>query len=164
MFSALIKLTGILDRCECHTKRVWITGHSLGGALTLLYAGMFIENNYPIYGLYTFASPRRGDSRFAEQLNLSIKGRHYRVVNSGDLAPYLLVEPFFSHPGKRIILCDHRRDTSSRSWFSQGIAALKIFIKTVDQSLDVADNHRLNEDAERYISRLKADHVRKVQK
>lgn len=164
LFPAVIKLTTILDRCESHSKRLWLTGHSLGGALASLYAGMLIENNYSIYGLYTFASPRPGDSRFAEQLNASVKGPHYRVVNSGDLVPHLPPEPFFSHSGKRIILRDHCRDSSSRSWFSQRVAALRVFVKAVGQTFDVADNHRLNADAESYIPRLRADHARELQK
>lgn len=86
------------------------------------------------------------------------------MVNSGDLLPQLPPEPFFSHSGKRIIVRDHCRDSSGRSWFSQRVAALRVFVKLVGQTLYIADNHRLNAGAESYIPRLRADHAREKDK
>ena len=86
------------------------------------------------------------------------------MVNSGDLLPQLPPEPFFSHSGKRIIVRDHCRDSSGRSWFSQRVAALRVFVKLVGQTFYIADNHRLNAGAESYIPRLRADHAREKDK
>ena len=61
---------------------------------------MLIENDYAVYGVYTFAAPRAGDGHFAEQLDANVQGPHYRVVNKGDIVPHVPPEPFFSHAGK----------------------------------------------------------------
>ncbi|MBL4679813.1 MAG: lipase family protein [Pseudomonadales bacterium] len=160
LYPAVIKLTEIIDRFGANSKKIWVTGHSLGGALCSLYAGMLIENSYSIYGVYTFASPRPGDESFATALNTRVSGPHYRVVNTGDIVPHVPPEPFFSHAGKRIILKNNKKETSKKSWFSQRIMALKIFVKNTGNLFDAADNHRLSADAESYIPRLIKDVAR----
>ncbi|MBF0197844.1 MAG: lipase family protein, partial [Planctomycetes bacterium] len=104
LFPALIGLTNLVDTAELNHKKLWITGYSLGGALSSICAGMLMENGYPVYGLYTFASPRPGNASFQEQLNAKVSGPHFRVVNTGDVIPHIPPEPFYSHPGKRVIL------------------------------------------------------------
>jgi triacylglycerol lipase len=159
LFPAVIKLTELirLTKEAGSAKKLWITGHSLGGALCSLCAGMLIENGYEVYGVYTFASPRPGDGAFERELNSKVHGPHYRVVNAGDVVPHVPPEPFYSHPGKRIILEEHARQTSKESWFEQRIHALKKFVATTVESLDVADNHTLDGDNESYIPRLVRD-------
>jgi len=160
LYPAVIKLTEIIDRFGANVKKIWLTGHSLGGALCSLYAGMLIENGYKIYGIYTFASPRPGDESFAAALNKGIQGPHYRIVNTGDIVPHVPPEPFFSHPGKRIILKTNKKETSKKSWFSHRVLVLKIFVKNTGNLFDVADNHRLSAGSESYIPRLIKDVTR----
>ena len=155
LFPAVIALTKHLYERRASQKSIWITGHSLGGALASLYAGMLLENNIDIYGLYTFASPRPGSHDFATQLNARFANQpHFRVVNSGDIVPHLPPEPFFSHPGKRIILKTDRIETEDASWLEERITALKHFIKVTGEKFDILDNHRLASDDESYIQRL----------
>ena len=69
-------------------QAIWITGHSLGGALAVLLAATLWEAEQPVTGLYTYATPRVGDSAFAGRLNEDMAdGAHWRVVNAGDLVP-----------------------------------------------------------------------------
>lgn len=157
LYPAVLRLTEVLNKFNVTDKKLWVTGHSLGGALASLYAGMLIENGYDVYGIYTFASPRPGDGRFAEELNKRIEGPHYRVVNNGDIVPHVPPEPFFSHAGKRVILNKSKRKTNKSSWFSQRVMVLKEFVKDAGDTLDVAGNHRLSADEESYIPRLIED-------
>jgi len=161
LFPAVIALTKHLSEDKVNDKRIWITGHSLGGALCSLYAGMLIENNIDVYGIYTFASPRPGSPQFEKQLNKKVKGPHYRVVNDGDIVPHLPPEPFFSHPGKRIILKSQKKERTASSWLGQRIEALKHFVKTTGQKFEIGDNHRLAADTKSYIPRLIKDLKRK---
>lgn len=156
LYPAVIALTRHVQH-EGHGRRIWISGHSLGGALCSLYAGMLIENGLDVYGIYTFASPRPGSAEYEQQLNKLIAGPHYRVVNDGDIVPHLPPEPFFSHPGRRIILKATKKERTKGSWLKQRIAALKHFVKVTGQKFDVADNHRLSADNESYIPRLIRD-------
>lgn len=157
LFPSVISLTNLIDSAGVNNKKIWVTGHSLGGALCSLYAGMLIEHGYEIYGIYTFASPRPGNGAFGSKLNSRVIGPHYRVVNTGDIVPHVPPEPFYSHPGKRIILKEERRQDSHDSWFEQRIEALKKFVESTANLFDVADNHTLCGDDESYIPRLIKD-------
>jgi len=68
-------------------SQVFVTGHSLGGALATLatlHTAKSTQFKHPI--LYSFASPRVGNSKFAQQfrdLNLQV----FRIANSEDIVP-----------------------------------------------------------------------------
>jgi triacylglycerol lipase len=70
---------------------LWLTGHSLGAALATLAAYYITWDHQfliPVQGLYTFGSPRVGDSAF--QQGFSTKGlasKTYRVMNHQDIVP-----------------------------------------------------------------------------
>ncbi|WP_128700313.1 lipase family protein [Candidatus Velamenicoccus archaeovorus] len=60
---------------------IYITGHSLGGALALVAAKYLSSDN--IAACYTFGSPRVGNSELGD----TIKPPIYRIVNANDLVP-----------------------------------------------------------------------------
>ena len=157
LYPAVIALTEHLHCADGTPRKIWITGHSLGGALCSLYAGMLIENGIDVYGVYTFASPRPGSPSFEQQLNKKVTGPHYRVVNAGDVVPHLPPEPFFSHPGKRIILKSNRKERTKGSWLDERIAALKHFVRITGERFAVGDVHGLSASSVSYIPRLMKD-------
>ena len=73
---------------------LYITGHSLGGALATIAAAALSDNGVSVAGVYTFGQPRVGDRTFVNQLNEHIKGRVFRFVNNNDIVPH--VPPPFS--------------------------------------------------------------------
>jgi len=67
-------------------KRLFITGHSLGGALaTMAAADVSRGTMYPLPVLYTFGSPRVGDRYFADAFNRRNGLASYRIVNTSDV-------------------------------------------------------------------------------
>jgi len=70
-------------------KPIWITGHSLGGALSILTAARLRESRLPVQGVYTFGQPRVGNSDFRKRLKVRI----YRIVRAKDPVPYLPKKP-----------------------------------------------------------------------
>ncbi len=110
--AAALKIGETIGR-KRERQRVWVTGHSLGGALAVLLAATMLESNLPVHGLYTFGAPRVGDRSFANRLNRELDGAaHWRVVNEGDLVPHVPLESFFSHAGNRMLLLN--KMTTSR--------------------------------------------------
>lgn len=73
---------------------VWITGHSLGGALALLAATELSQiDHIPIATAYTFGQPAVGGARFARTFSRNAGFPAYRLVNHTDAvaaAPMLL--------------------------------------------------------------------------
>jgi pimeloyl-ACP methyl ester carboxylesterase len=67
-------------RCQ----RLWLTGHSLGGALAMLFAWIW---NGPVEGIYTFGQPRAGDAAFARDFNDRWRERTFRVIRADDIVP-----------------------------------------------------------------------------
>ena len=59
-------------------KKVWITGHSLGGAMATLCASR-LEEKEP--SLYTYGSPRVGGQEFCDGMDV----KHWRFVNNNDI-------------------------------------------------------------------------------
>jgi len=86
---------------------------------------------------------------------------HWRIVNSGDIVPHLPPEPFFSHPGQRIILFENRKRRNAKSWLAERLAAVHEFVDKTMDKLNIADIHRLSaHESNSYIPRLLDDYKR----
>lgn len=88
---------------ETNAKALWFTGHSLGGAMAAICAGRCklsqIESEPA--GLHTFGSPRVGNKRYVNYVDLP----HFRWVNNNDIVtrvppPWL----GYRHTGKEMYL------------------------------------------------------------
>ncbi|KAG2485959.1 hypothetical protein HYH03_015402 [Edaphochlamys debaryana] len=94
-------LSVVTPRVQATAKRLWMTGHSLGGAYAVLFAARAQRQGLYVSGVYTFGSPRTGDSKFASVYTNNLGGlgsRTYRYEHSLDpvtLAPgYYRDAPF----------------------------------------------------------------------
>ncbi|MDE0768606.1 MAG: lipase family protein [Opitutaceae bacterium] len=76
-------------------RQLWISGHSLGGALATLYA---LRHPEDVTAVYTMGAPRIGGVRFAENAAKTIT--LYRLANDNDIIPRLPTPPFYKHIGK----------------------------------------------------------------
>jgi triacylglycerol lipase len=78
-------------------RTVWITGHSLGGAIAELCAARATFDpaiaSVAIQGVYTFGQPRVGDDAFASLLHEKLGARTFRFVNDRDIVPRV---PFYT--------------------------------------------------------------------
>ncbi|WP_111977998.1 lipase family protein [Algibacillus agarilyticus] len=158
IYPAAIGLANAINKLRHNKQRIWITGHSLGGALCSLFAGMLIENNIPVHGCYTFASPRPANDEFAKQLNAAITGPHYRVANQNDLIPHSPPEPLFSHSGKPIILScatDITEDAVKESWLEEQYKAIRAFAHQAEHLSELANFHTLTGGPQSYIPKLR---------
>lgn len=85
------EITSILQERD---RPLWVTGHSLGGALATLYG---IHNNDCVSAIYPIGSPRVGGIRFVQ--NTQDLVNVYRIVNDNDIIPRLPTPPFYKHLG-----------------------------------------------------------------
>jgi hypothetical protein len=114
----LDRLREILAKISNGEKRLFLSGHSLGGALAVVAASK-LTSNAPIAveAVYTFGMPRPGSSDFAREYNTSLGIRTYRLVHGGDLVPTVAPsEMGFRHVG-RYLHC-----VSLGRFYEQGLA------------------------------------------
>jgi triacylglycerol lipase len=87
-----------LKQCD---RPLWITGHSLGGALALLSAWLFKRRMVAVHEVHTFGAPMIGNRAACDAFNRELGGKIQRYVNGRDPVPKLpalsLVANEFGH-------------------------------------------------------------------
>jgi hypothetical protein len=74
--------------CLRHPEaKIYVTGHSLGGALATLCALEFKRQGLDPDGVFTFGSPRVGNHAFAGIYNHGLRPITWNFVNEGDPVP-----------------------------------------------------------------------------
>lgn len=82
-------------------EKVWISGHSLGGALALVAADDLLnQQSIEIAGVVTFGQPAVAKSELANHLDLELVGRYARFVNHDDIVPRI---PITYQPCGRLV-------------------------------------------------------------
>lgn len=92
------------------SNKLWVSGHSLGGALATLTVDRLTENGVSVQGMYTFGQPMAGDKDFKDNFDFKMKGRSFRFVDDEDIVPKIISsllgyrhiekEYFFDNAGK----------------------------------------------------------------
>lgn len=91
------------------TKRrpLFITGHSLGGAMATIAAARMIHEDSPFVSVYTFGQPRAMDRETQLRFNAECKDRFYRFCNNMDIVTRIPTRANgFTHVGQSIYIDD----------------------------------------------------------
>ena len=86
---------------ELKDHKIYVTGHSLGGAMATICAKRLQEENITVQCLYTYGSPRVGDRRWVKSLQIP----HYRFQNNNDVVckvPFWIMG--YRHHGKNVYI------------------------------------------------------------
>ena len=89
------KIEAVIE--EHQPEHLWITGHSLGGALAVVCAYQFAAADMPIDGVITFGQPMVADADLANYLHEQLGDKYLQFVNNADIVPR--VPPTFVHAG-----------------------------------------------------------------
>lgn len=106
-FEAVLPSVVAIARAQARRGRpLFLTGHSLGGALAVVAAHELQASGVEVEGVYTFGMPRPGDAGFADTLYRPLLGaRTYRLVYGADIVPTVAPSWMgFRHVG-RLLLC-----------------------------------------------------------
>lgn len=110
-----------------YNKPVYVTGHSLGGALAALCALDLASRRKGPVRLYTFGAPKAGNGAFAEAVR-SLTTSSYRIYNTKDLIPDLPPGSFlayrYEHAGTPVPLTFQYRNPLSNHRLVSYIRAL----------------------------------------
>jgi hypothetical protein len=85
---------------------VFVTGHSLGGALAVIAAHFLRSKNIDVRGVYTYGMPRPGDKAFANGIyDPALGARTYRLVHGADIVATVAPSKFGSRHVGRLLRC-----------------------------------------------------------
>ncbi|QDT53008.1 Lipase (class 3) [Caulifigura coniformis] len=99
------------------SKTVWITGHSLGGALATAFTLKALkEEGISVHGIVTFGQPLVMSENLCGFLHDTFNDRYLRIVNQTD--PITRLIPKYRHAGARAQLTDD----GNYEWRPPGVA------------------------------------------
>ncbi|KAI9248610.1 class 3-domain-containing protein [Sporodiniella umbellata] len=98
----------ILQSAGGSQKRLYITGHSLGGALATVFLAKAIQSQSKLLslfeGLYTFGQPNMGDPAFGQSFPVEISSKIFNHTYNNDVVPRI---PFwYSPPPGHLVFID----------------------------------------------------------
>lgn len=84
-------IMGNLTELGCQGRKLSVTGHSLGAAISMVALYDLRTQGYAVSDSYTFGSPRVGNFAFVNALNASLAGeaRIFRITHNHDPVPHL---------------------------------------------------------------------------
>jgi triacylglycerol lipase len=102
----------LLEAIEAERKKserpIWLTGHSLGGALALLAGWLLRRKFIPVHQIYTFGGPMIGNDAVVQAFAREFPEKIFRYVNSPDPVPKLptisLIANHYGHCGAETLL------------------------------------------------------------
>ncbi|MEI8016917.1 MAG: lipase family protein [Schlesneria sp.] len=81
--------SGVEDEIKRCDRPLWITGHSLGGALAVLSTWLFTRKFVNVHQVYTFGGPMIGNVEASKAFDRELSGKIFRYVNGPDPVPKL---------------------------------------------------------------------------
>lgn len=101
-------LTGIQEELKQSERPLWVTGHSLGGALALLSSWLLHRKFVNVHQVYTFGAPMIGNEEASKAFDRELAGKIFRYVNGPDPVPKLptmsLVANDYGHVEKEMTM------------------------------------------------------------
>jgi triacylglycerol lipase len=101
-------LAAVEQALKAKERPLWLTGHSLGGALALLAAWRFQRNFLAVQEVVTFGAPMIGNEAASKAFEQQLPGKIFRYVDLHDLVPHLpsvsLVANAYTHCLKEVAL------------------------------------------------------------
>lgn len=132
-------------------SQLWITGHSLGGALANMAAISLESQGFHVNGLYTFGQPRIADWKMVGHINRQMGDRIFRYANNNDIVPLIpptiapiLPPRVYGHMGN-FRYFDFRGQLQKRSFLLQRFPdrLLGFLVALWRSGFDAVDDHKM---------------------
>ncbi|MBE9044826.1 lipase family protein [Pleurocapsales cyanobacterium LEGE 10410] len=138
-------------------RSLWLTGHSLGGAMATLAAAWLAERKIPFSGAYTFGQPRVGDENFQVAFDTKLNKRFFRFQNNNDIVTRVPARLMgYEHVGRYIHITEKRELKADVSWWHLFVDRLEGVVKNILDNqirLEIIDDHHLEKQ---YLEGIKA--------
>lgn len=108
-------------------RPIYITGHSLGGAIAVCCAAYFNYLDKPFHGLYTFGAPRCLERETAIRFDVLSGRRAFRFQNSLDVVTRIPARiAGYSHVGQTLFIDESKQIQTDPGFWSVFLDALRV--------------------------------------
>jgi triacylglycerol lipase len=153
-----------IKKLQTQAQSLWITGHSLGGALAFIAAAArTFEDRLPFNGLYTFGQPRVGNPEFCGNCDTHFGDQYFRFVNDEDIVtrvpprffPHFPRPDIYGHCGQLRYFDSGGQMHSNENYWNSFLASVHVGFEKLIQlpSLGPINDHRMKEG---YIDHIAA--------
>jgi hypothetical protein len=123
-------------------RPLWVTGHSLGGALALLASWLFLRKMIAVHQIYTYGGPMIGNKEAAAAFDREFAGKVFRFVNGPDPVPKL---PTVSLVANHYLHCEKEIGLGESAAAAAG-SALQFFKELAGKTVDGVLNATIIDD------------------
>lgn len=136
-----------------HKKPLFLTGHSLGGAMATIAAARLIQEDHPFISCYTFGQPRTMMAETARIFNMEAKFRFFRFQNSNDIVTRIPARFMnYSHVGSYLYIDEDQKIYNDIGFWYRFLDAVEGIVKDIpQQGLESIKDH----DMELYLAAVK---------
>nr|VFJ54927.1 MAG: Lipase (class 3) [Candidatus Kentron sp. DK] len=143
-----VLFSGYQELLERKKRPLFITGHSLGGAMATIAAARFLHEGRPFTSVYTFGQPRALTRETARIFNAECKSRFFRFHNNNDIvtrAPARLMG--YSHAGHYLYISEQKTIHPEVGFWFRFLDYFDGAFESLKQqgSLDLIADHDINE-------------------
>lgn len=110
--------TDVVAELADDTRPLIITGHSLGGGLSIIAGARLVEGQTPPSAVYVFGCPRTGLGDFRDAYDAALRDVTFRIINHIDLVTRVpLLTQGYRSPGRRMYFdASHTFHPDASAW------------------------------------------------
>ena len=128
-------------------RPLFITGHSLGGAMATIAAAKLIHVDRPFTSVYTFGQPRALSRETAQVFNVECKSRFFRFHNNNDIVTRVPARLMgYSHVGDYLYITEEKEIHREVGFWFRFLDQIDGAVKDVkEKGFDGIKDHDMNE-------------------
>lgn len=128
-------------------RPLFLTGHSLGGAMATVGAAKLIHEDRPFTSVYTFGQPRAVTHDTARIFNVEASGRYFRFQNNNDMVtrvPGRLMG--YSHVGSCLYISEEKKIHKDPGFWFRFLDSVDGAIEAVRETgIDAVEDHSMDD-------------------
>lgn len=127
-------------------RPLFLTGHSLGGAMASIAAAKLIHEDLPFIAVYTFGQPRAIERETSRLFNVECKSRYFRFHNNNDIVTRVPARLMgYSHVGKCIYISEDKSLHDEPGLWFQFLDAIDGALKAFkEKGIDGIEDHNID--------------------
>jgi predicted lipase len=136
-----------------HARPIFLTGHSLGGAMATMAAAKLVHEDLPFTSVYTFGQPRAMSRETSRIFNMECKSRFFRFQNNNDIVTRIPARVMgYSHVGTYIYISEEGELHNDPGFWFRFLDYLDGAVEAVkEDGIDAIADH----DMTKYVNAIK---------